>query len=233
MAEGPYPFSLPAVGSETDRRLFVFNGGFLTQRRVRRILQLSGYSLHLGLPGQGDAVAVWGNAKTAHRGIAVAGKRGLPLVRVEDAMLRSLFPGRAGEPPIGLLVDHRGNHFDPAQPSDLEVLLSNHPLDDTALLDSARGSIARMIEAHLTKYSGFDTHHPAPAPGYVLVIDQTRGDASVTASGADRARFLEMLVYAQQETPVRGSSSKPILKRQKDTDPGTLALKTPMNTSHC
>lgn len=216
MAEGPYPFSLPAVGSETDRRLFVFNGGFLTQRRVRRILQLSGYSLHLGLPGQGDAVAVWGNAKTAHRGIAVAGKRGLPLVRVEDAMLRSLFPGRAGEPPIGLLVDHRGNHFDPAQPSDLEVLLSNHPLDDTALLDSARGSIARMIEAHLTKYSGFDTHHPAPAPGYVLVIDQTRGDASVTASGADRARFLEMLVYAQQENP----SARIIIKTHPETAKG-------------
>ena len=216
MAEGPYPCFLPAAGSEQDRRLFVFNGGFVTQRRVRRILQLSGYSLHLGLPGPGDAVAVWGNAKTAHRGIAIADKRRVPLVWVEDAMLRSLFPGRAGEPPVGLLVDHRGNHFDPAQPSDLEQLLSKHPLDDTALLNSARGAIARMIEAHLTKYSGFDPLHPAPAPGYVLVIDQTRGDASVTASGADRARFLEMLVYAQQENP----GARIIIKTHPETAKG-------------
>jgi capsular polysaccharide export protein len=201
MALGPEIYNAPAVGPQTDRRLFVYNGGFLTQQRVRRILRLSGYTLHLGLPGKGDAVAVWGNSPTAHRGIRIAAERGVPLVRVEDAMLRSLFPGRGGEPPLGLLIDHSGIHFDPARPSDLETLLATHPLDDTALLNRARGCIARLTEAHLTKYTAFDPERPAPAPGYVLVIDQTRGDASVTASGADRSRFLEMLVFAQQENP--------------------------------
>ena len=33
------------------RRAFHFNAGFLTQRRVRRILQLAGYDLKLGKPG--------------------------------------------------------------------------------------------------------------------------------------------------------------------------------------
>lgn len=42
---------------------------------------------------------------------------------------------------------------------------------------------------------------PLPDPGYVLVIDQTRGDASVRASGGDRARFLEMLLCARKENP--------------------------------
>ncbi|UOA32342.1 hypothetical protein DSM110093_02134 [Sulfitobacter sp. DSM 110093] len=210
------PYFSPAAGPERSRRLFVYNGGFLTQRRVRRILQLSGHSLRLGLPGPGDAVAVWGNSPTAHRGLAVAAKRDVPVIRVEDAWLRSLHPGRAGEPPLGLLIDSRGAHFDPAQPSDLEELLANHPLDNTALLDRARGGMAQLAEAHLTKYAGFDLDTPTPDPGYVLVIDQTRGDASVTASGADRGRFLEMLVFAQEEHP----GARVIIKTHPETAQG-------------
>ena len=188
------------AGGESSR-LFVYNGGFLTQSRVRRILQLSGYRLRLGLPGPGDTVGVWGNSPTAHRGLSVAEKRNAPVLRVEDAFLRSLHPGRAGEPPIGLHLDRRGVHFDASVPSDLETLLATAPLDDTALLDRARDAIARMQEAHLSKYSGFDPATPVPEPGYVLVVDQTRRDASVLASRGDDARFREMLVFAQEENP--------------------------------
>lgn len=201
MALGPEFYDTPAAGSAQDRRLFTYNGGFVTQRRLRRILKLSGYSLHLGLPRATDAVAVWGNSPTAHRGLRIADKYGAAVVRVEDAFLRSLYPGRAGEPPLGLLIDHKGVHFDPGTISDLEQILTEHPLDNTNLLNRARGAAARMAEAHLTKYTAFDTGAVLPAPGYVLVIDQIRGDASVTASGADRARFLEMLVFAQEEHP--------------------------------
>jgi capsular polysaccharide export protein len=191
-----------AAGRDPARRLFVYNGGFLTQKRVRRILELSGYAVKLGLPGEGDLVGVWGNSPTAHRGEAVAARRATPTLRVEDAWLRSLHPGRADPAPgIGLTLDLRGVHYDPAAPSDLETLLSTHPLDDTALLDRARGAMARMAEAHLTKYSAVEPDLPAPKPGYVLVVDQTKGDASVTASGADRNRFLEMLFVAQEENP--------------------------------
>ncbi len=182
-------------------RLFVYNGGFLTQRRLRRILTLAGYRLRLGLPGPDDAVAVWGASPTALRGLTVAARRNLPVLRVEDAFLRSLHPGRAGEPPIGLTLDWSGPHFDPSTPSDLERLLATHPLDDSALLNRARDAIVRIRELGLTKYSGYDPDAPLPEPPYVLVIDQTRGDASVTASGADAARFREMLVFAQVEHP--------------------------------
>lgn len=216
MALGPEIYDTPVAGPAQDRRLFVYNGGFLTQRRVRRILQLSGYSLHLGLPRAGDSVAIWGNSPTAHRGLRVAEKYDAPVVRVEDALLRSLHPGRAGEPPLGLLIDNKGVHFDPSTPSELEELLASHPLDDTALLNRARGAIARLTETHLTKYTGFDADTPAPDPGYVLVIDQTFGDASVTACGADRARFMEMLVFAQEEHP----GARVIIKTHPETRAG-------------
>ena len=195
-----------AAGDHDPRRLFVFNGGFLTQKRVKRILELSGYTVTLGNPGPDDLIGVWGNSPTAHRGEKVAERRGGGLIRVEDSWLRSLHPGRSGEAPMGLNIDHKGVHYDASRPSDLEELLATHPLDDTALLNRARGLIERLKEAHLTKYSAVDPELDVPPPGYVLVVDQTEGDASVSACGADRNRFLEMLFVAREEHP-----GKPII----------------------
>ena len=205
-----------AAEGPTPRRLFVYNGGFLLQRRLRRILQLAGYEIRLGLPRSDDLVGIWGQSPTSHRGISVSNKYSVDLLRVEDAFLRSLHPGRAGEAPLGLLLDSSGVHFDPAAPSDLEQLLTTHPLDDTALMDRARSAVERIKDAHLSKYSGFDPQAPVPDPGYVLVIDQTKGDASVAASGAGRAQFLEMLVFAQEEHP----GARVIIKSHPETRAG-------------
>jgi capsular polysaccharide export protein len=181
--------------------LFHVNAGFLWQRRVRRILHLAGYDLRPGWPGADDLVAVWGRSPVAARGEAVAARSGAGLVRIEDAFLRSVLPGRGGAPPLGLLIDRQGVHFDAGAPSDLETLLARHPLDDTVLLDRARAAMARLRAGHLSKYSGTDPALPCPDPGYVLVIDQTFGDASVRHGGADAATFREMLACAQAEHP--------------------------------
>jgi len=168
---------------------------------VQRILALAGWDVRLGWPGTDGHIGVWGNSPTAHRGERVAERTGAALVRIEDAFLRSLHPGRAGDRPLGLLIDERGAHFDPVQPSDLEVLLATHPLDDTALLNRARDLMAQLQRDGVSKYSAFDPALPVPDPGYVLVVDQTEGDAAVMASGAKRATFAEMLVFAQAEHP--------------------------------
>jgi len=190
-----------AAAKPPSRRLYVYNGGFLTQKRIRRILELSGYDIRLGKPGPDDLVGVWGQSPTSWRGETVAEKTKAPVLRVEDAFLRSVKPGRLGDAPLGLHLDSRGVHFDPTQPSDLEVLLAEHPLDDTALLNQARDAMARLKRLDLSKYNMHDPALPAPDPGYVLVVDQTAGDASVTASRADRNTFLEMLFVAREEHP--------------------------------
>jgi len=207
------------AGGPPRRRLFVYNGGFLTQRRLRRILKLDGWDIRLGLPRTGDWVGVWGNSPTAARGLGVAQKRGAPVLYAEDAFLRSVRTGRQGDPPIGLFLDRRGPHFDPAQPTDLEQILANHPLDDAAQLTRAKAAAKRMRALHLTKFNDFDPTLEGPAPGYVLVIDQTRDDASVLASGATRAHFREMLVFAQEEHP----GAKVLIKTHPETQAGHRA----------
>ena len=192
------PRTEPAAGA-IPRRLFFYNAGFLRQPRLRAILRAAGHELRLGLPGPGDGVVVWGRSPYAARGEAVAAKRGVPLVRLEDAFLRSIHPGRLGEPPLGLMIDAQGVHFDAAQPSALERILATEPLDDNAILERARVGMARLKALNLSKYNNFDPELAAPPPGYVLVIDQTENDASVRHGGATPATFREMLATAQIE----------------------------------
>ena len=198
------------------RNLYVYNGGFLTQGRVRRILALAGWRVTLGAPGPEDAIGVWGHSPTAPRGEGVAARKGSQLIRVEDSFLRSVRTGRDGDAPIGLNIDTSGVHFDPATVSDLERILTEEPLDNTALLDRARDGIAAMRRLHLSKYTAFDPDLPVPEPGYVLVIDQTRKDASVRASGCDLNSFRELLFLAQTEHP----GARIVIKTHPETAAG-------------
>ncbi|ETD83780.1 capsular polysaccharide biosynthesis protein [Rhodobacter capsulatus] len=201
-----------------SRRLFPYAAGFLWQPQLRAMLRAAGYSLHLGLPGPEDRVVVWGRSPYSARGEAVAARRGVGLVRLEDAFLRSVRPGRArgAGGPLGLFIDPFGVHFDAATPSLLERLLAREPLDDTALLDRARDGIARLKALQLSKYNDFDETLPPPAPGYVLVIDQTRRDASIAHGGATAATFREMLAVAQIENP----GARIVIKTHPETRAG-------------
>jgi len=204
-----------------------FNTGFLTQPRVRRILTLAGHDLRLGKPGADDDVLVWGHSPHAPRGEAAAKATGAALVRVEDAFLRSLHPGRSGEPPLGLVIDRSAIHFDATRPSDLETLLARHPLDNTVLLDRARDVIARMAEAHLGKYAAVDPSLEPPDPGFVLIVDQTRGDASIRLGEANADSFAEMLTWARQDHPdailvIKTHPESQAGHREGHFDPGAL-----------
>ena len=172
-------------------------------------------------------MGVWGHSPTAPRGQAIAARRGAAVVRVEDAFLRSLFPGRSGSPALGLVIDHGGMHYAPDSGPDLLQILAKHSLDYAALLTRARHAMARLQAAHLTKYSATLTDGPdLPAPGYVLVIDQTRGDAAITMGGATAQSFANMLAAARTDHPHHRIIIKTIQKPPKAIGPAISGPKT-------
>lgn len=199
----------PKAAGSQNRPLFAFNRGFWHGPRLRRILELSGWDLRFGLPGPDDTVAVWGAGPTAWRGRAIAARRAARIVTVEDAFLRSVQPGRARghvarRGPLGLMIDPYGLHFDPTHPSLIERLIADGATG--GLHQQARDGVARLRALDLSKYNVHRPDIAAPEPGYVLVVDQTRGDASLMGAGRDR--FVTMLEAARQEHPGR-----PILLR--------------------
>jgi len=184
------------------RSLWHQNLSMLRNPRLHRMLALAGHELRFGFPGPGDGVLVWGRSPTAWRGETIATRRHLPLIRVEDAFLRSIHTGRAkGEPPMGLLIDSVGVHFDSSRPSRMEHILLTANLQDSNILARSRSAISRIKHLHLSKYNNHDPSLAAPDPGFILIVDQTRGDAAIRHAGASEATFRAMLAAALQNHP--------------------------------
>ncbi len=92
--------------------------------------------------------------------------------------------------------------------------------------------MARLKARELSKYNNFDPALPVPEPGYVLVIDQSQGDASITHGGATAATFREMLVFAQEENPgARDRHQDPSRDGARASGPAISTRATPMAIS--
>ncbi|MEL7469831.1 MAG: capsular polysaccharide biosynthesis protein [Pseudomonadota bacterium] len=165
------------------------------------MLRAAGWQTAFGIPrpSEGDAVGVWGRKPVSKRGRWLARKTGAPLITIEDGFLRSVYPGQSRYPPLSLILDDIGIYYDANQPSRLENLL-NDGVPGSDMLHRARSAIALLQDQKLSKYTP-PASDWAVEPGYVLVIDQTRGDASIPGALADEETFRRMLLAARSENP--------------------------------
>lgn len=187
---------------EKRQNLYVFNLGLLFFKRARRILEAHGFAVRFGMPRrEDDMVAVWGHKKTSHRGRAIAKKKGLPVLTVEDSFLRSVRTGRQGDPSLGVVCDHRGIFFDTGNRNELEGLIASANGIPQAEIDRAKAGIEALKTHSLSKYNAFELQDNDLPNDYVLVVDQTVGDASIRLGGADKNTFDTMLACALKENP--------------------------------
>ena len=154
-------------------------------------------------PRDADAVLAWGQRPSAETARDWAQRRGLTLLRAEDGFLRSLGLG-ATCPPLSIVLDDRGMHFDASAPSRLEALIAA----PCSAAQQARGERLQRawVDARVSKYNHVrdglpEALLPSAALGPVLVIDQTAGDASIRGAGADATSFRLMLEAALDEHP--------------------------------
>ena len=195
---------MPKKNNAPDKRqrLFVYNLGLLFYRRARRILEAHGFDVKFGWPRHDtDMIGVWGRKRTSKRGRRLAAKRDLPLLTIEDSFLRSVRTGRQGAPSLGVICDQRGIFFDTTQDSDLAALIKASVGVSQANLDKAVAGIDALREHNLSKYNAFELDDPDLPNDYVLVVDQTKGDASVRLGSANADSFQRMLKCAMNENP--------------------------------
>lgn len=150
---------------------------------------------------RGGAALVWASrASPDFRAKAAAA--GVPVIFLEDGFLRSTGIGAAFRPGGSFVLDHRGPHYDPAQPSDLEVMLNE--ADFTAPLRARAAALRQAIlDRGLTKYN---LTGPAPritAPQgkpRLLVAGQVEDDASVLLGGGGMSN-LDLLRAVRATAP--------------------------------
>lgn len=162
---------------------------------------LSEYELLHGRPRtvrRNDRVLAWGGRPSAYQAISYAAEQGLGVVHVEDGFLRSVGLGK-DDPPLSIVADDIGLYLNAGAPSRLETLIASR-IDDAKRLRAQR-IVANWRKARVSKYN-----HARSCPlnlpeKYVLVVDQTHGDASVEKGGAAARSFSLMLEGALREYP--------------------------------
>ena len=132
-----------------------------------------------------------------------AEQQGVPLLRVEDGFVRSVGLGSDFMPAASLVLDSRGMHFDPSVRSDLEQLLGETECD-AALLERARGLIARLVARGITKYNVGVAALPIEWPAgkrRILVPGQVEDDLSVRLGGEGITGNADLLARVRTANP--------------------------------
>lgn len=143
-------------------------------------------------------VLAWGRKPSAIKAGGVASRLNVPLITLEDGFIRSLGLG-AADPPLSIVYDSIGIYYDATRQSFLENLI-NAPFDDESL---ARGASIRSLwrEQRVSKYNGSSEHFVSPSTPYVVVVDQTVGDVSISLGRASAESFEIMLEAARLDYP--------------------------------
>lgn len=157
------------------------------------------YDRPLGAMPKGKAVAIWrSRLSAAQRGDIAATDPAI--AEIEDGFIRSVGLGADCVPPLSIIVDPRGVHFDPNAPSEIEDFLQKGVFSED-LIVRARALRNAIIAGGLSKYeSGAPAQiaRPGGARRHVLVPGQVEDDRAVISGGALPSN-LELLRRARAE----------------------------------
>ncbi|MES2301751.1 MAG: beta-3-deoxy-D-manno-oct-2-ulosonic acid transferase, partial [Pseudomonadota bacterium] len=153
-----------------------------------------------GLP-HGALALAW-MARTDAKMMNALARAGVRVGEIEDGMIRSNGLGANCVPPLSIVVDSQGPHFDPSRPSELEDILQTAEIG-ADLCVRAAGLRETIVQRGIGKYGQWHVE-PAvtgamPARRVVLVTGQVEDDRSILCGGAGldnlellrRARALE------------------------------------------
>ncbi len=160
---------------------------------------------------RGGAIATWPSRAPADL-LPRAAAAGVPVVWVEDGFIRSAGLGAGFLPAASIALDSRRPYFDPAGPSDLEILLATTDFPP-ALLARAAALRAVLLARGITKYnlSGAAPALPeTPGRRRILVPGQVEDDQSILrgAAGAVRGN-LDLLRAVRAAAPDAFIAFKP------------------------
>ncbi len=141
---------------------------------------------------RGGAIAGW--ASRLPNGLEkLAQDAGVAVWRIEDGFIRSQGLGAALHLPCSIVLDRRGIYYDPAEPSDLEILLQANDFDE-AMRARALRLVALLQHSRVTKYNLAGSIPELPSGRRIILVPgQVDDDRSVLlgGEGLDSATLLK------------------------------------------
>lgn len=191
---------------DSNRDIAAAAGFAFWKRRTVEPLLWSGRGLHfLTRPSpvaKKQRVALW-RSRCSPRLLADLERQGAELVEVEDGFIRSAGLGADCVPPLSIVVDRIGVHFDPTRSSELEQILE-HESFSSDMLERARRLRGIIVAAGVGKYGVVgDTRLDRRVDGrrHILVPGQVEDDRSVLSGGGSVRSNLELLKRVRLEAP--------------------------------
>jgi len=148
----------------------------------------------------GDRLFAW-RSRVAPATIAALERCGVSLVEVEDGFIRSAGLGADCIPPLSIVVDGLGPHFDPRGESELERLLGGGGFAP-ALLEQAEALRQRIVASGIGKYDVGRTALARRADrDHVLVPGQVEDDRAVLSAIGEPLTNLDLVKAARAAEP--------------------------------
>ncbi len=141
-------------------------------------------------------VVGWGDKPSGQSARREAARRHIPFTLLEDGFIRSVGLGKAGAPPVSVVLDDRGIYFDARTPSRLEALLMSPDWLTPDRREAATAGLDRWRHERLSKYNVGVENSRDDDRRFVVLVDQVAGDASIPGALATAATFDAMLAEA-------------------------------------
>ncbi|WP_323982225.1 capsular polysaccharide export protein, LipB/KpsS family [Novosphingobium aureum] len=158
-----------------------------------------------GIRGTGHVVA-W-RARCTPRLIDTLERQVGQLAEIEDGLIRSSGLGAHCVPPLSIVLDPLGAHFDPTGPSTIETLLRKAEIP-SALCARARDLRERLVAAGIGKYGAPPKRPPASGPvpcrkhRVVLVVGQVADDRAMAGTDLDNLALLRRARKAEPDAHI-------------------------------
>jgi len=148
----------------------------------------------------------WGRKKSGLNAVKLSKRYHSKPILLEDGFIRSIGLGDEGSQSFSLIEDDIGIYYDANTPSKLENILNTYDFEsDTTLINTANEAKEAMLKHHISKYNYAPDFNPLALKDTtkkrILVIAQTKNDASLKYGLANHYTTQEMILDALKENP--------------------------------
>lgn len=159
-------------------------------------------SLRLLRPKEGLTLVGWGNKPSTRKSREWAKKYSIPYSQLEDGFISYTGHPNQSSSRLSIIHDKSGIYYDARKACDLDRLIADKTLSEQNI--KRIQSILRTItQLGITKYNHIpnsQTSNTIPSNA-VLIIDQTKGDASIEGALTTEADFFKMVETAKTNHP--------------------------------